>query len=155
MNQHEPRGESGGYRPGTHGTAWLADGLNVNCYSGRGAKWTYLSLGPTCRLDWSQCAWALARQAPQAEVVSGGHQPGLASSGAGYTWGALCRTRPLIFSRPGWERHLLRRQDAEQPSLHGAPTEAHPPLLVQSCKVLKRCHLHSSSPTLALDSPAE
>lgn len=91
----------GGPRPGACGAAWLADGSDVGCHPGEGAVGTYLSLGPTCRCGCSQYFWALALLAPWAMVGSGGDRPGRGSSGAGCTWGSLCRTRPPTSSRPG------------------------------------------------------
>lgn len=98
-SQSTERGETPG------GATWrrwhrLAPGPKIMCSPGRADRGSYLSHGPMCRLDWFPCFWALAQLAPQAKVVSGGHQPGRGSSGAGCTWGALCRTRPQISSRP-------------------------------------------------------
>lgn len=119
-HRYEPRGDCGSHWPGAHGTGWLTARMSAAITTER-ANGTYLSHGPTCRLDWSQCFWALAPLAPQAKVVSGGHQPGRGSSGAGCTWAALCRTRPLTSSRP--ERGETAAQSAE---CRAAPHTAHP-----------------------------
>lgn len=157
MRWDEPRGGCGRRWPGAHGTAWLADGGSVTAaIPGRGAKGTYLSLGPTCRHDQSQCFWAFARWAPWAKVGSGGHWPGRGSSAAGCTWGALCRTRPPTSSRPGRGDICLEQGTHSSPPCAVLPRWLAPlPCWKVLCavgaqKVLRRCHPHSSHLPLPL-----
>lgn len=98
-------------------SAGLPDDADVTGCPGRQAEGTYLFLGPTCRCGRSRSFWALALPVPLAKVGRGGHQLGQGSSGARYTWGALCRTRPPTSSRPEWGRELLGAQDAEESPL--------------------------------------
>lgn len=96
---------------------------------GERATGSHLSLEPTCRRGWPQCSWVLALPAPQAKVGSGGRQPGQGSSGAGCTWGVLCRTRPQTSSRPVWGdislEHKMQSPCAEQ-SLPACPLASAP-----------------------------
>ena len=129
-DQREPLGSTLGI--GLVPTAllgWLTARM-LAAVPGEGGWGAYHSLGPTCRRGWSQCFWALARSAPQAAVGSGGDWPGRGSSGAGCTWGSLCRTRPPTSSRPG-----RGDSDSEHRIQSGLPGRcslpALPPLLLE------------------------